>query len=178
MEIEYEITRDDLYAFQWRAAFDTPRGRRARRNIYLGWLLAVVLFAIVPAIGADGFTFSRISFGFILIALPLAFLFQWWFERRVMRRGIRQLLKDERPDRGLLGRHRVVLSDEGVVESTTVNETRTSWAGVDRVEQNPDYIFIYVSAAGAHVIPKRAFADRQGADDFYRLAQSRKTAAG
>ena len=61
MEVEFELTRDDLYAFQWRGVFETPRGRRARRNVYLGWLLAIVLFAIVPAIGADGFVISRVT---------------------------------------------------------------------------------------------------------------------
>jgi YcxB-like protein len=137
-----------------------------------------MLFAIVPAIGADGFAVSRISFGFIAVALPVVFLFQWCLERWVMRHAIRQLLKDERPDRGHLGRHRVVLSDDAVVESTAVNQSRTAWAGVDRVEQSPDYIFIYTSPATAHVIPKRAFTDPEEAEAFFQLARSRREAAG
>ena len=40
MEIEYELTPDDLYAFQWRAVFLSPRGRRVRRTVYLLWVLA------------------------------------------------------------------------------------------------------------------------------------------
>lgn len=28
MQVEYEITRDDLYAFQWRAAVESPRSKR------------------------------------------------------------------------------------------------------------------------------------------------------
>jgi hypothetical protein len=138
----------------------------------------VVLFAIVPAIGADGFSVSRISFGFIAVALAIVFLFQWCLERWVIRHAIRQLLKDERPDRGQLGRHRVILSDDGVVESTAVNQSRTAWAGVDRVEQSSDYIFLYTSPAAAHVIPKRAFKDAEQAEAFFRLARSRKEAVG
>jgi hypothetical protein len=178
LEVEYELTREDLYAFQWRGVFESPRGRRARRTAYLGWLLAVVLFAIVPAIGADGFTVSRVSFGFIVIALPVAFLFQWCLERWLVRRAIRQLLEDERPDRGQLGRHRLVLGEDGLSESTAVGESRTTWAGVDRVEQSPDYIFIYTTPAAAHVIPKRAFTDPEQAEAFYHLSRARKKAAG
>jgi hypothetical protein len=178
MEIEYELTPDDLYTFQWRAVFASPRGRRARRNVYLGWLLAVVLFAIVPAIGADGFTFSRVSFTFIAIAVPVVFLFQWCLERWLVGRAIRQLLKEERPDKGQLGRHRLVLSEEGLSESTAVGESRTTWVGVDRVEQSPDYVFIYTTPSAAHVIPKRAFRDPQQAEAFYQLSRSRKAAAG
>ena len=178
MDVEYEITPEDLYAFQWRAVFESPRGRRARRNIYLGWALAVVLFAIVPAIGADGFTISRVSFTFIAISVLFVFLFQWCLERWVVGRAIRQLLKEERPDRGQLGRHRLVLGEDGLHESTAVGESHTTWAGVDRVEENQDYIFIYTSPAAAHVIPKRAFPDRRQAEAFYQLSRSRKAAAG
>ena len=58
-------------------------------------------------------------------------------------------LEDDRPDRGQLGRHRVVLGDDGVTESTTV---------------------------AAHVIPRRAFGDPPGAEAFFRLAPRRKEA--
>jgi len=178
MEVEYELTRDDLYAFQWRAVFVSPRGRRARRNAYLTWALAILLVAIVPAIGADGFVISRVSFTFIVVSILIAFLFQWCLERWLIRRAILQLLKDEKPGRGLLGRHRIVLSQDGLVESTPVGESRTSWAGVDRVEQDSHNIYIYTSLAAAHVIPKRAFRDPQETDAFYQFSLAGKEAAG
>jgi hypothetical protein len=177
MEVDYELTREDLYAFQWRAVFASPRGRRARRTVYLIWLLALVLVSIVPAIGPDGFVISRVSFTFLVVAFPIVALAQWYLERRLERRAILQLLQEEKPGRGQLGRHRMVLSEEGVVEGTAVGESRSSWAGVDRIEQNPDYIFIYTAAAAAHVIPKRAFRDLQEAESFYQLARTRKAAA-
>jgi len=177
-DVEYEITLDDLYAFQWRGVFHSPRGRRLRRNGYLVLVVALVLFALVPAIGADGFRFSRIGFVFLAVTLPLVLLLQWLLERWLIRRFLRQMLKDERPGRGALGRHRVVLSDYGVTETTSVNETRTAWAGVDRVEQSPDYIFLYITPASAHIIPKRAFPSPEAADAFYRIARSRREAAG
>ena len=178
MEIEYELTPDDLYAFQWRAVFVSARGRRARRTAYLLWILAVLLFAIVPAIGADGFVISRVSFTFIVIAIAIVFLFQWCLERWLIRRAILQLLKDEKPGKGLLGRHRIVLSQDGLIETTSFGESRTSWAGVDRVEQDAHNIYIYTSLAVAHVIPKRAFRDLQEADAFYQFSRAGKEAAG
>jgi len=178
VEVESELTRDDLYAFQWRAVFVSPRGRRTRRMTYLLWALAVLLFAIVPAIGADGFVISRVSFTFIVVSILIAVLFQWCLERWLIRRAILQLLKDEKPGKGQLGRHRIVLSQEGLVESTPVGESRTSWAGVDRVEQDAHNIYIYTSPAAAHVIPKRAFRDPQEADAFYQFSRAGKEAAG
>jgi hypothetical protein len=177
MEVEYELTLDDLYAFQWRAAFTSPRGRRARRRVYLLWLLALVLFSIVPAIGPGGFVISRANFTFLVVALPTVFLAQWYLETRLMRRAILGLLREEKPGRGLLGKHRLVVSESGLIESTAVGESRTSWAGVDRIEQNPEYFFIYASAAAAHIIPKRAFRDMQEAEGFYQLTRASKEAA-
>ena len=178
MEVEYELTRDDLYAFQWRAVFESPRGRHARRLVYLGWLLAIVLYAFVPAIGPHGITLSRVSVTFIVTSLVIVYLLQWSLDRWLVRRAIRQLLETERPDRGQLGRHRLLLDEDGLTERTAVGESRTRWAGVDRVEQSRDYIYIYTSSAGAHVIPRRAFASPEQADAFYRLSQARRQSAG
>ena len=177
MEVEYELTLDDLFAFQWRAAFDSPLGRRTARKVYVGWFVALLLFAIVPAIGADGFAISRVSFTFLVIAFPTVILGQHFLQRWLMRRVILRLLRDEKPERGHLGRHKIVLGESGLVESTAVGESRTSWAGVDRVEQNPDYIFIYTSPAAAHLIPKRAFSDLEAAERFYQLSRTSQEAA-
>jgi YcxB-like protein len=48
---------------------------------------------------------------------------------------------------------------------------------VDRIEQNPDYIFIYTSPLAAHIIPNRAFRDARETEAFFRLSLSRKAAA-
>jgi hypothetical protein len=177
MEVEYELTPDDLYAFQWRAAFDSPLSKRTARKVFFGWFLAVLLVSLLPAIGPDGFVISRMNFTFLVIAFPVVILIQRFLERRLMRGAIRRLLQDEKPGRGQLGKHKVVLTEGGVVESTAVGESRISWAGVHRIEQNPQYIFIYTSPAAAHLIPKRAFRDMQEAEDFYQLSETRKEAA-
>lgn len=172
MEVEYELTRDDLFAFQWRAAYTSAAARRRRRKVYATWFLALLIFAVVPAIGSDGFVLARVRFGFLLIAFPVVTVVQWVLERRLMRKAILHLLRQEKPERGHLGRHHVALTESGVLEQTAVGESRTSWAGVDRVEQDPHYIFIYTSPAGAHVVPKRAFGNAQEADAFYQRVRA------
>ena len=177
MEVEYELTLDDLYAFQWRAAFTSPRSRRTRGKVYLYWFLALFLFSMVPAIGPDGFVIARANFTFLVVAFPIVALAQWYLERRLMRRALLQLLKKEKPGRGQLGKHRVALTEGGVIESTAVSESHTTWAGVDRVEQDSQYIFIYTSPVAAHVIPKRAFRDMKEAESFYQLSRISREAS-
>lgn len=176
MEIQYELTREDLYAFQWRAAYTSPRARRLRWKPYLYWFIALLLFSLMPSIGADGFSLS-VDFSILLVGFPIVALATWYLTRRGVRGVILQMLKDEKTEKGQLGEHRVVLEDSRVVESTAVNETSTAWAGIDRIEQDSDYIFIYTSPNQAHIIPKRAFNDVTAAEAFYELSEARRSAA-
>jgi hypothetical protein len=177
MEVEYVLTPDDLYAFQLRAVHRSPISKRTRRNTYIYLFVAVLLFAIVPAIGADGFVISNVSFGFLIIGYAVVASLAWLLEKRMTRRAILQLLKEEKPDKGQLGQHTVKLDENSVMESTVVGEQRIFWAGVDRVEQNPHYIFIYTASAAALVIPKRAFASALEAETFHKLAIAHSNAA-
>src|SRR6185436_8528280 len=98
----------------------------------------------------------------------------WLSTRITVRRFINKTLKEERPERGQLGKHKVVLSETGLVESTVVNESSRTWAGIDRIEQDSNYIFIYVAPLMAIIIPKRAFKDVAAAKAFYELSETRR----
>ncbi len=177
MEIEYEITLDDLYAFQWRAVRKSPQVRRSKRNVYIYYFLALLLFSILPSIGADGFDITRMNFTFLVVAFPVVAFSHWYFDNRRTKQIVREAVSDEKPDRGQLGRHKIVLNGKGIIESTAVGESKTSWAGVDRIEHDNEYVYIYISPVSAHVIPKRAFTSAQVADNFYQLARISKAAA-
>src|SRR5215203_815748 len=162
MEVEYEITPDDLYAFQWRAAYKTPVAKKARRKLYIHiFLFLLFIFVVLPSIGPDGFEISRANLVIFAIVSPVVVFITATLERRHTRGAILELVKKEKPGKGQLGSHKVSLSEEGLVESTVVGESHTSWAGLHRVEQDEQYIFIYTSQAGAHIIPKRAFSTSQ-----------------
>jgi hypothetical protein len=173
MDVEYELTPEDLFAFQWRAAYRSAEARRGRRNVHLLWFAALFLFALLPAIGRHGLTMSRFDLPFLIASFLTVALLQWGLHRWLLRRAIRRLLSEERPDGGNLGVHRVTLDDDGVLERTVVGETRTAWRGVHRVEEDERYIYVYTQPTGAHVIPRRAFADPVAADAFFRFAHSR-----
>ena len=172
MDVEYEITPDDLYAFQLRAVQKSPMVKRTRRNTYIALLLAILVFAIVPAIGPGGFDRSRISLGFFSYFFVLVATLTWFFEKRITRRGILDLIRQEQPDKGQLGRHKLKLDETGLVESTAVGESRILWSGVHRIEHDPDYIYIYTAPSAAHLIPRRSFNSENEAEQFLQLALS------
>jgi hypothetical protein len=177
MEVNYELTPDDLYAFQLRGLQKSPIARRSRRNMYIGILVALVILTIVPAIGSDGFVISRVSIGFLVIPFVIVVSLTWLIEKRMTRKAILQIVKQEKSEKGQLGRHTVKLEETAVVESTAVGEQRISWAGIDRVEHDPDCIYIYTTPMSALVIPKRAFASAADAEEFHNLASARRNTA-
>ena len=176
MEVEYELTPDDLYHYQWRASLRSPFAKRTKRKFYLYLLLTLTVLTLLPAIGPDGFEISYVSFIW-LIPFPVLVVAAWIIERRQTRRAILEFMKEEKPGRGLLGVHKLSLNEAGLVEITAVNESRHSWAGVDRVEHDEKYIYIYTAPHAAHIIPKRAFNNLQEAESFYQLARLSKQSA-
>jgi hypothetical protein len=171
-EVNYELRPDDLFAFQWRAWQMSPAGRRARRNRYVSVVLIGLAIVVLPSwfAGYPVLTwFNALTLVVVVsITAPLAGV----IERLLTRHAIREFVNREKPGKGQLGRHTVALGDDGVIETTATGETRTTWAGVDRVEDDDRYIFVYTSSMGAHVIPRRAFAGND-ADEFLRVARQR-----
>ena len=177
MEVEYELTPDDLYHFHWRSGRRSPVAKRARIKAYLSLFFLFFILSFLSGLGSEGFDFSRANLLWIGIFFPGCAILMWIFEKRQTRRAILDLVKEEKPGRGQLGAHTISLNEEGLVESTAVGESRTSWAGVNRVEQDEKYIYIYTAPHAALIVPRRAFHSSQEAESFYQLASGRKQVA-
>jgi hypothetical protein len=176
MEVEYELTPDDLYHFQWRAGTRSPAVKRAKLGAYLSVIFLFSLLTVLSGLGSEGFDFSRASWMWIVWIFPVA-IAMWLFEKRQMRRTILAFVKEEKPGRGQLGAHKISLNEAGLVESTAVGESRTSWDGVNRIEHDEKFIYIYTAPHAAHIIPKRAFRSPQEAESFYQASRIKTIAA-
>lgn len=59
--------------------------------------------------------------------------------------------------RGVLGRHVLEITEQGLIERTDCNETLHRWPSVCRVLSLGGYLYIYVSDNNSHQVPKRQF---------------------
>src|SRR5437588_7272226 len=69
-----------------------------------------------------------------------------------------QLPRQRRPDFRyaiLLGRRRVQLLTEALVETSSFKEARVAWSAVQRIEADRRLAFVDLGAAGAFIIPSR-----------------------
>lgn len=55
---------------------------------------------------------------------------------------------------GLVGPHKMTVSDRGILEESNVGEHRVNWDGIIKVETSDTHTFIYIGAIHAHVIPR------------------------
>ncbi len=167
MLVQFEITLDDVVAFNRYSIQHSP-GFRRNYWIVMGGIPAMALIVAL----ANSRSWHSLSFWFLLVApaIVLMSIFPFWYKheidhtmKKIMRTG---------KNRGILGKHTILISEDGLVETTEVNESRWAWTGIERVEQIEHYIFIFVSSTSAHTIPKRAFASTEEATQFYNAAKT------
>ena len=169
-EIEYELTPDDLFAFQWYAVKHSRTAKRLNRYTYIAYAALILLLAILTMPWM-----SYIALAGFLVSLVTALGIGWLSTRYLTRRAIRDYVGQELPDKGQLGRHRISIDADGVTESTAVGESRVSWAGIDRIERSENAVLVYTTPTAAHMIPRRAFKAPADEDSFIELVQSYMT---
>jgi len=69
-------------------------------------------------------------------------------------------LLSEGNNAAILGPQVMQLSESGLDIETATSSGQVRWSAVDRFVQNDDYLFLYIGATNALVIPKRAFSDK------------------
>lgn len=165
MEITYTIEPQDLVAFNI-YQFEHSRSLRTSYRMGYFWLAVIsLLFAFFTSAWQHWILFG----GWLVFSLVLFLGYRpltYWN----LRRGIQRTSKEGR-NRGLWGKHTIVLHDKELEESSDAGHTNTWWSAIERIERNDDYIFIYTSAHSAHVIPKRSFDDGTQANEFYETAR-------
>ncbi len=181
MTAEFELTRDDLAAF---ARFHYRHSPYVQRQFLGGWLIPAGLWlAAFLVIWRHHATYDECTpVQAFLDLLPLAcFVPVWllgfpWFYRHQLRRGAERMM-GEGANHAQLARQRVTITPEEIVAASELGRSSTSWRAVERVAATADHVFVYTSALGAVVVPRRAFAGTGEFEDFVRTAQERQATA-
>jgi len=172
MTAEYELTKDDVSAFSLYHHFNSAT---ARRQYLRSWFIpaAILLLACITVWflvdrerGTPWRTFLDLSPLFGVVPLYLVY-FPWMYRRKV-RKTITAMASEGR-NRALFSRRQVSISPEGITDSSELRRSWMAWPAIERVVNNGDYAFVYVSAMSAIIIPRRAFAPGDF-EEFVRTA--------
>lgn len=187
MELQYELTMDDLMAFHRRHL------RRLWRTAgYVAALLGLVVSSLVflvmrserSATSSDHLPLFvwPIMTGVVTAVVAGTTALLGLVHARFVRAGLASTAP-----RDAFGKHTVVLCADEVIERTGTTETRRRWEAVENIEEGGDFIAFCDCKVTSHnywgaamkplIIPKRAFQDEHHMQVFLDEARRLKAEA-
>jgi hypothetical protein len=157
MQVSFEQTKDDLIAYNLYHSAHSPAIRRQRRTM----IAVFVSAALVVAMLLLSFPSSPTPPPGILWVVVAAFLIGAAVLPRSYRRGVIKIVGrmiDEGQNRTLLGRREITISPVDLGAASELRSTTVRWKAVEKVVEDGDYLYIYISALEAIIVPRRAFA--------------------
>jgi hypothetical protein len=145
----YELTRWDLFA-NWMTVIIR------NRILQIFVLVALILNGLLilgPGLATRPF-FRTVFDGAVYLVGFLGFLAA---VQCILALANAFLLKQ----RGVVGRHALEITEQGLIERTDCNETLHRWPSICRILSLGGYLYIYVSDNNSHQVPKRCFSPQE-----------------
>ncbi|MDB6033297.1 MAG: hypothetical protein JWM16_3635 [Verrucomicrobiales bacterium] len=174
MTVEYEITKEDVSAFN---LYHNRHSPTARQQYLRSWFGPAVIWLVV-CIGIWYLADTQRGTPFrtfldllpLFSGIPVYLVYFPWAYRRKLRKMVNGMVS-EGQNRHLFSRHRVTISPNGVTDSGELAQSTTAWRAVERVEAADDYAYIYINALAAIIVPRRAFAGLPEFEEFLCIAK-------
>jgi hypothetical protein len=169
MTLDYYLEIDDLVAFNKHYKKKSKSLKKLKTLIIaIGMIISIGPFILTVD--------SLLGKIIILLFGIISFLFLYSLLQMLLNHNyiIKWYLKSGKHD---LGKHTVEIDQGGVTEKTAVSASSRSWDGIDRIEENDKYIFLFLSENSAYIIPKRAFSNESTIDAFLASAKNYKLQA-
>ncbi len=144
MRIKYNVTIDDLVAFNLFYQEHSAIGRRNR--LISGLILPIGIFVLLSFLGVVQGNWTT-----PIVAAIAAGLLAIWV-RCGWRKGIEKIVRKmlaEGSNKSILGPHELELTMYGLTDRNEYGEEKFSWGGVERLGFTPDYTFIFTGATSA-----------------------------
>jgi hypothetical protein len=174
MTVEYEITKDDVSAFN---LYHNRHSPTARRQYLRSWFLPAALWLLICiGIGISQTVVAAHRCERFWICCRYS---AWCRSIYCISRG-RTAAKFARLWMAWWAKDGIVdcsvvttstISPENVTDSSEHRQSSTMWSGVERVAATDKHAYIYTSALAAIIVPARAFAGASEFEEFVRLAK-------
>jgi hypothetical protein len=156
MTIEFELVIDDLINFN---LFHMAHSPSSQRVLLLNRLLVSIL--IIPcSLGVIYLKWHVLTpFAFIvsfLVSAIMFFIFPNIHKTFVVNRIQKMLVEGDNST--VFGHQAITVTPEYILTKTDLTESKLNWSSIVKVIDNDNYVFLYVSATSAIVIPQKAFS--------------------
>jgi hypothetical protein len=149
VELEYRVEEGDLVAFLDQHMRHSEAARDIRRRQTYGYAFLFMVFGLVFWLFGE-------------VALAIAFLvlgplwIAWWPARaqRIYRKQALAMYR-EGHNPMFTEPHLLRLEDTALVGGTASAQAQIALTSVQRIVETPDYLFVYVGAMQAFIVPRR-----------------------
>ena len=181
MEHEYEVTLEDLVAFNMHYFRHNPAIRRQllKARILVAFLTPLLTLLAIVALNSASARRPPIDSFAVLVSLiggGVIFLLYPALSRRGLRRRATKLLADP-ANRNMLGKKRLTLRPDTLELRSETSTSSTTWAGIEQIAVTESLVLLYLTGISAIVVPKRSFAGPAQAQAFEQMVRQHYQAA-
>ena len=149
--LEFQLTAEDYAAFNLHHALTSRNALRQQRRARVNTTVAVLVVSMVVVSLVSGRVVEGI---FVAIAATLvSWLIFPWSWRRALSSSLRQTSVDH--TLSTLGGRRLTVDHEGLIETRDGTTISAHWDDVERVDETPTHVFVYVGPTSAFIVPRR-----------------------
>ena len=161
MKIEYDNIMDDLLNFSEHHSMNSPRIKK-KMSVFKYTFPILVLIIIIPVIITN--PTKNITIWFV-VSVIWFFAAPYYYRYAIRRSSLK--MYNEGENKGVLTKHTLILNEEGIIEETNYNTTKLKWDSIEKIVKDYRYIYIYIGAVSAFIVPIRSFSSSISFNDFY-----------
>jgi hypothetical protein len=152
MKVNYNLTEEDYINFNLYHLKNSKTGKKAlNMQRFLSPVIFMVAAYVISTFGGMPLLSSFIIF-FITSVLWVIFYPKYFYS--LITRNVKKMIKEGKND-GLLGDHSLIMTDEGIVDTSSNRETKVTWSGIESFKEDNDNLYLYISSVSAYILPKR-----------------------
>ncbi|MCH8822707.1 MAG: YcxB family protein [Planctomycetes bacterium] len=168
LEIEFEVTEEDLFAFNKLHHTRSPMQWVKRICMQLYYMLPIFLLLWLMNIYRSLVPTGRIKAALIAFVF-LVFLYDWLHWRNAPKRAMQKMLRKGH-GRLALGQHHLSINPEKICLKTLDGLEELKWHAIWKIIKTNEYAFIYNTPFSAFIIPKGAFDYPDAFESFVKQA--------
>ncbi|HSP22085.1 MAG TPA: YcxB family protein [Planococcus sp. (in: firmicutes)] len=152
MKIDYNVTEEAFVEFN---VFHAKNSKAIRKSMTIQRFLVPIIYLLVGVI----FSFILdvpvlfLVIPFLILGILWIIFFPAYFNRQI-KRTAKKMIREGKNE-GVLGKHSMSFTGEGLREIGARGETTVSWSGIENLKEDQCNFYVYNSGVTAFIVPKK-----------------------